>query len=52
MVRIKNTYAFDASVSNVNEKKMEIIENIKSLKDEITNLKQGNDTFDKKRLNR
>ena len=48
MVRIKNTYAFDASVSNVNEKKMEIIENIKSLKDEITNLKQGNDTFDKK----
>ena len=48
IVRIKNIYTFDASVSTVNEKKMAIIENIKSLKDEITNLKEGNDTFEKK----
>ena len=48
IVRIKNIYTFDACVSTVNEKKMAIIENIKSLKDEITNLKEGNDTFEKK----
>ena len=48
IVRIKNIYTFDACVSTVNATKMAIIENIKSLKDEITNLKEGNDTFEKK----
>ena len=47
-VRNKEMYIFDISISNVNEEKKSIIEKIKSLKDEITDIKEGHDTIEKK----
>ena len=47
-VRNKNMYIFDISISNVNAEKKSIIEKIKSLKDEITDIKEGHDTLEKK----
>jgi len=47
-IKNKNLYIFDISISTVNEKKIEIINKIKSLKDDITNIKEGHDTLDKK----
>ena len=48
LVKYKNMNVFDISISTVNEKKMAIIEKIKSLKNDITDLKEGNDTLEKK----
>ena len=47
-VKFNNLNIFDISLSSVNEKKMSVIEKIKSLKDEISDLKEGNDTIQKK----
>ena len=47
-IKNKNLYIFDISISTVNEKKIEIINKIKSLKDDITDIKEGHDTLDKK----
>ena len=47
-VKSNNISIFDISLSSVNEKKMEIIEKIKLLKDEISDLKEGHDAFKKK----
>ena len=48
LIKYKNINIFDISISTVDEKKMEIIEKIKSLKDEITDIKEGYDTIEKK----
>jgi hypothetical protein len=47
-IKNKNLYIFDISISTVNEKKISIINKIKSLKDDITDIKEGHDTLDKK----
>lgn len=47
-IKNKNLYIFDISISTVNDKKIDIINKIKSLKDDITNIKEGHDTLDKK----
>ena len=39
---------FDISISSVNDKKISIIDKIKSLKEEINDIKEGHDTFQKK----
>ena len=44
----KNLNIFDISISNVNEKKIESINKIKSLKNNIKNIKLNNDTITKK----
>ena len=51
-VKFNNLNIFDISLSSVNEKKMSIIEKIKTLKDEISDLKEGNDTIQKKIKNK
>ena len=47
-VKPHNMNIFDISISTVNDEKMDIIEKIKSLKDDIEDLKEGNDTIKKK----
>ena len=49
-VRNKNNI-FDISLSTVNEKKISIINSIKSLKEEIKDIKEGQDTMAKKVVN-
>ena len=44
----ENLNVFDISISTVNEKKIESINNIKYLKDNIKNIKLNNDTISKK----
>ena len=39
---------FDISISSVNDQKISIIDKIKSLKEEINDIKEGHDTFQKK----
>ena len=51
-LRNRNMYIFDISISTVNQQKMSIIDKIKSLKDEISDLKEGNDTIGKKVVNK
>ena len=51
-LRNRNMYIFDISISTVNQQKMAIIDKIKSLKDEISDLKEGNDTIGKKVVNK
>ena len=51
-VRNKNMNIFDISLSTVNEKIISIINNIKSLKDEIQDIKEGQDTMAKKVVNK
>jgi len=47
-IKNKNLYIFDISISTVNEQKIGIINKIKSLKDNINDIKEGHDTLDKK----
>ena len=44
----KYVYIFDIVISNVNERKIEIIENIKEIQNTITDIRQDNDSIKKK----